>query len=490
VFWNAWGGSVATFNRRGFLKSSFAGAMGLYTFPSLFPFSKALAQSSDPADVEILLKATKKNVPLLSGDSTPMLCYEAELIRGDSRVVTNFQQGFMGPTLRFQQGQKVKIIFQNHLDEKSIIHWHGLHLEEKYDSHPSYAINANESYVYEFTVNQRPGTYWYHPHPHGRTAYQIYHGLAGMLIVEGGHESQYGLPDGQFDLNFCIQDRLFQEDNSLSYLQGGGHDLMMGMMGNVLFINGQRPIKQNLSKDAYRIRLLNGSNARLYKLAWSDGEPLIIIGNDGGLLAAPEQREYLYLAPGERVDLYRDFRSFSPSKMVELQSIPFQVGQGDPFTLIPFEVIGDGYTEKTLPSQFSVIQKLDPSEAINFDSPKKFTLEMTPATGWTIDGLTYEMKAVREKETVKLNTMEIWEFENKMGMPHPIHVHGSQFQVLSRSSKDIGFMDSGWKDTILLAGGETVRVIKRFDDYTGYFPFHCHNLEHGSMGMMRDFKVI
>ena len=58
------------------------------------------------------------------------------------------------------------------------------------------------------------------------------------------------------------------------------------------------------------------------------------------------------------------------------------------------------------------------------------------------------------------------------------------------AQSDIGFMDNGWKDTILIAGGETVRMIKRFDDYNGYFPFHCHNLEHGSMGMMRDFKVI
>ncbi len=477
-------------NRRNFLKSSIAGTAGLYSFSSLFPFPKVYAQSLSEPDVEIVLSAKKINISLLTGQNTSMLGYEAKLVRGDSSVISLFQGGYMGPTLRFKQGQKVRITFQNDLDEKSIIHWHGLHLEEKYDSHPSYAIDPKNSFIYEFTVNQRPGTYWYHPHPHGRTAYQIYYGLAGMLIVEGGHEDQYDLPRGEFDLNYCIQDRLFKEDNSLSYLEGGGHDLMMGMMGDTLFVNGKRPIIEKLSKDAYRIRLLNGSNARLYKLAWSDGEPLTVIGNDGGLLEAPEKREYLYLAPGERVDLYRNFSNSNLYESINLQSIPFQQGQGSPFTLIPFEVNAEQKTQNVLPDNFSPIQKLDPILAENYDSPKKFTMEMTQGTGWTIDGLTYSMKQVREKETVKLNSMEIWEFENKMGMPHPVHIHGSQFQILSRMGSDIGFMDSGWKDTVLIAGGETVRLIKKFEDYTGYFPLHCHNLEHGSMGMMRDFKVV
>ena len=119
-------------------------------------------------------------------------------------------------------------------------------------------------------------------------------------------------------------------------------------------------------------------------------------------------------------------------------------------------------------------------------------MEMKRGKGWTIDGLTYEMKNSRPKETVKLNSMEIWEFESKgmMAMPHPVHIHGSQFQVVSRSgTNDPGFLDVGWKDTVFLLGGQTVQIVKRFDDYTGYFPFHCHNLEHGSMGMMRDFCV-
>lgn len=84
-------------------------------------------------------------------------------------------------------------------------------------------------------------------------------------------------------------------------------------------------------------------------------------------------------------------------------------------------------------------------------------------------------------------------------MAHPIHLHGQQFQVVSRTIgageaedyatvKD-GLMSSGWKDTVLVMPGEKVRIIKPFEDFKGPFMYHCHNLEHEDMGMMREFLV-
>ena len=86
-----------------------------------------------------------------------------------------------------------------------------------------------------------------------------------------------------------------------------------------------------------------------------------------------------------------------------------------------------------------------------------------------------------------------------MSMAHPIHLHGQSFQILSRtvaaegnadyaSVKD-GFIEGGWKDTVLVMPGETVKIIKPFQDFKGLFMYHCHNLEHEDMGMMRDFSV-
>lgn len=86
-----------------------------------------------------------------------------------------------------------------------------------------------------------------------------------------------------------------------------------------------------------------------------------------------------------------------------------------------------------------------------------------------------------------------------MSMPHPIHIHGLQFQVVERQvSADLraywetlglGYVDEGWKDTVLVMPGEQVKLLLRFEDYTGLFLYHCHNLEHEDAGMMRNYLI-
>jgi len=85
-----------------------------------------------------------------------------------------------------------------------------------------------------------------------------------------------------------------------------------------------------------------------------------------------------------------------------------------------------------------------------------------------------------------------------MDMPHPMHLHGEQFQIVKRevssgsdnyASVSSGFIDAGWKDTVLVMPGEKVTILKPFNDFKGLFMYHCHNLEHEDMGMMRDFLI-
>ncbi len=65
------------------------------------------------------------------------------------------------------------------------------------DGHPRYVISKGQSYLYEFEAKNRAGTYWYHPHPHGRTGPQVYKGLAGLFLVSDAEEQSIGLPDGR-----------------------------------------------------------------------------------------------------------------------------------------------------------------------------------------------------------------------------------------------------------------------------------------------------
>jgi FtsP/CotA-like multicopper oxidase with cupredoxin domain len=118
---------------------------------------------------------------------------------------------------------------------------------------------------------------------------------------------------------------------------------------------------------------------------------------------------------------------------------------------------------------------------------------------WFIDGRTFEMTDVAGSETVAPGSTHIWEIVNQpnpMGMmaAHPIHVHGPQFRVLSRTGGTAnalreGIHDQGWTDTVVALPGETVRVQITFSTHPGLYLYHCHILEHEDMGMMRNFRI-
>jgi FtsP/CotA-like multicopper oxidase with cupredoxin domain len=425
--------------------------------------------------------------------------------------------------MRLDKGQRVRINFTNQLPQESIIHWHGLHVPTEMDGHPRNVITNGESYTYEFEMLNRAGTYWYHPHPHGRTGPQVYAGMAGFLLVSDDEERALGLPDGEFDIPLVIQDRTFNSSNQLVYGGNGMMDQMTGFLGNQIFVNGQPNFNLSVSTRAYRLRLLNGSNSRIYKLAWDDGTPLTVIGNDGGLLKQPTQYPYITMGPGERVELWMDFSDRPVGSRLVMQnwydaSSQGMMGgggggggmmgggrrsssvQGGAFPIFTVSVDKQVNEPSTLPSRLSTIERIPESEAI---TTRRVNLRMQPPGGWTLNGRTFEMTGVASDEQVRLGTTEIWEFVNRGGMmslPHPIHMHGEQFQVLDRAVnsggrraweavKD-GYVDGGWKDTVLVMPGERVRVLRRFADFTGLFLYHCHNLEHEDMGMMRNFEIV
>ena len=386
------------------------------------------------------------------------------------------------------------------------------------DGHPRLVIPRGESYVYEFEIRNRAGTYWYHPHPHGQTGPQVYGGMAGLFLVSDDEEEAAGLPSGQYDIPLVIQDRAFDKSNQLIYLSGHHMEQMNGFLGNWIMVNGHPDFSLPVATRSYRFRLLNGSNSRIYRLAWKDGSPLTVIGTDGGLLEKPLQRRYVMLAPGERLELWADFSRHAVGSETELVSLPFEGGMmgggrrgrgrmggpgytlpnGAGFPVLKLRVNRRTKATSTLPQRLSTIIPLDPADAVNREYPKRFHLNLRHMA-WTINGRTFRMQEVAPWERVAINTLEVWEFVNEAGgmgmmggmaMPHPIHLHGMQFQVLERwGVTHDGYVDEGWKDTVLLMPGESVRLLVRFGDYPGLFLYHCHNLEHEDMGMMRNYLV-
>ena len=479
-------------------------------------------------DVDIKLTATTKSVQLLPGPKTRVFTYESELIKGQDKNLEKMKGTYLGPIIHVKPGQTIRIRFENELSRESVIHWHGLHIPPEMDGHPRYAINKGETYIYQFEVNNRPGTYWFHPHPDKITGPQVYYGLAGMFIVEG---EQQELPSGEFDKPLIIQDRKFSSSNQLVYLENNRMAQMIGFLGDRIFVNGKADREKEVKKATYRFRILNGSNSRIYKLAWSDGTDLKIIGTDGGLLSKSANKQYLMLAPGERVELWKDFSQYKTGEEVRLKSLSYDDGASMPMgrmmggrrprgiangtevDICSFEISSQSGPVKELPQNLATIDRFDPGSAINTRSPRKFHFTFERMQ-WVINGETFEMNEVAEWEKVKLNTTEIWEFingggsrgmmgrmmGNMMQMPHPVHIHGLQFQIIGRDLSNVnrsawrtvrkGFLDKGWQDTFLLFPGMKTQVIMRFKDFTGKYIYHCHNLEHEDMGMMRNYEVI
>ena len=274
-------------------------------------------------DVELVLTAAPNDVSVLPGEPTRVWRYSGQLLKGPADTLEILPDSYLGPVIRLRRGQKVRVRFANHLDEDSIVHWHGLDVPESADGHPRLAIPQGKEYVYEFEVTNRAGTYWYHPHPHMRTGAQVYQGLAGLLLIRDDEEEALALPAGGAELLCVLQDREFDARNQLVFHGGGMMAMMNGFLGDRVLVNGRPQPTTEVDAAWHRVRVLNGSNARIYKLAWSRGVQMAVIGGDGGLFEKPLQQQALTLAPGQRADLLLDLTGFTEGMEVHLESLAF-----------------------------------------------------------------------------------------------------------------------------------------------------------------------
>ncbi|MGD9198356.1 MAG: multicopper oxidase domain-containing protein, partial [Desulfobacterales bacterium] len=329
-------------------------------------------------------------------------------------------------------------------------------------------------------------------------------------------EDKLNLPGKTLDIPLVIQDRSFNRDNQLVYLPRGMHDSMTGMLGDTICVNGRPDFKLSVRTRAYRLRILNGSNSRIYKLAWSDGTPMTVIATDGGLLEKPIEKKYVVLGPAERIELWADFSKYPVGTSLELLSKYFEAAMleaemgprrgmrggirlpnGAPFSVLKIDVTTKETETRSLPQKLSEIERYQRQDTDNADNPRRFSFFMRHMHG-LINGRTFRMQEVADDERIRLNSTELWELTNDdrpmgmmmMPMPHPVHLHGKQFQVVERSGVlHSGYVDEGWKDTVLLMPGERARIVTNFTDYKGLFLYHCHILEHGDMGMMRNYLI-
>ena len=374
-----------------------------------------------------------------------------------------------GPVFAVRTGDSVSIPFTNGLSEPTTVHWHGLVVPTAVDGQPQDPIAPGESFDYSFTVAQRAGMSWYHPHPDMATSSQVALGLAGGFLIRDAEEDRLGLPSGMFEVPLVLRDANFDKAGNLSY-----NGTASGFTGKTLLVNGVRDPYLATSPAIHRFRILGGSNSRVFRLALSNGAPFTLIGNDGGLLPSAVTVSEIEVSPGERVDVLVDLRG-ARNGTVSLRDL------NSGWTLLELRVADTAPVVGALPSgPLSVVTTLGTpvrTRTFSFDGMTR------------INGQLFDLNRI--DFPVPLGQVEDWVFVTGGNAPHPVHIHGASFQVISRTGGRGRLFpwEAGWKDTVLLDDGETVTVRIRFD-LAGRYLMHCHKLEHEDAGMMLNFDVV
>lgn len=481
-----------------------ASSYGLSRLPAFaqspFPQPRTLEVLRADGVVEAQITARQSNLTL-SGKPARLMTYG----------------GFPGPTLRLREGETVRLNFTNNLPEATNLHLHGLHVPPSVDD-PLALVQPGESRLYEFTVPKgSAGTYWYHPHVHGRVAPQLYAGLAGLLVVEGPLDALPELKGAEEHL-LVLKDWLFSGNRIPAWTH---MDWMNGREGSLLTVNAAVRPTLRAQKATLRLRLLNASNARYYRLAL-ENHPLYLIATDGGFLEKPVELPELLLAPGERAEVL--VRLSRPGNY-RLQALPYdrgammmhggmmgdqgmgmmdhgmmdhgsRGGMGD--TGMMGSMMGMGATRLEtlltivapaspkplpLPASLAPVERLEPARAT---ATRRFELgERMMQAEFFINGQMFDPARVDVR--AQLGSLEVWELVNKTDMDHPFHLHTYPFQVLSRGGKPAPYR--AWKDTVNLRKNEVVRIAVPLRDFSGVTVYHCHIVEHEDRGMMGILQV-
>ena len=511
---------------------------GIAALPAVFVHARAaVAKPATPLPIPKLSDATD------TGGKVSFAAQKAQHVFGDGMAsdTYGYSASFLGPVIKVKSGTTLGIDFRNELDVPTAVHWHGVMLPSEFDGGPHNPVAPGASWQPQLPITQAACTAWFHPHPHGDTARQVYMGLAGMIIIEDDTSPTLGLPDtyGVNDLPLILQDRAFDGMGMMVY-DASPMSMMHGARGAQVIVNGAIAPQAKVPRGLTRLRLLNGANARNFWLRFADARPFNVIASDNGFLAKPVQVNDLVMAPGER---YEVLVNFADGKPATLQTYPdyngnFKTGtisalsrrlasmkheasaimsfavddklprgpQEIPDSLITLPVVDetkaiqtrrlllDPMTMTNMPMMQAAGQgnmaKMDHSK-MDMSNMKMGGMKM-PGMGMQvkmgINGKSFDMARIDAEPA--LGSSEIWEVEGE-AMAHPFHIHGATFRVLELDGAAPPDHQRGWKDTVLV--NQKTRLLVKFDQpATAEKPFmyHCHILEHEDAGMMAQYRTV
>lgn len=453
--------------------------------PTGTPFFEPEVLTSSSGLLEVTLRAAPTNVSW----------------RDTTRYAYTYNGSSPGPTLRVRPGDRLVVHLENELDDDTNLHTHGLHVSPDGDSDNVFVRvppGQSRTYTYDIPPEHRSGLFWYHPHAHGTVAKQVAAGLAGAIVVID-HIDDVAEIAASSERLWVLSDPPIGDGPEI--LEAGAMDAMAGRSGDEILVNGcDRPDLAVEAGTLERWRLVNASASRYYRLVLDD-HPLHRIASDGGRLSAPESVGEVLLAPGERTELL-----IAPTEpgTFAVRALPYDRGSpGMGGAMMGDGMMGGNDATSTNEAVIATVSVRGRSEAAllptslvevgTFAAPAatasrvlELGEQMGAMTGgammsFTIDGRTFD--ADRTDISVALDTVEEWEIRNPTHMDHPIHLHVWPFLVVGAPP------GAGWKDTINVPAGESVRILVPFTGIEGRTVYHCHILDHEDLDMMGTVEV-
>ncbi len=388
---------------------------------------------------------------------------------------------------------------------RTVAHLHGARVLSKDDGYPEDWFAPGQSRTCRYPFDQEAATLWYHDHAMGINRLNTYAGLFGMVLLRDNVEDSLGLPAGRYEIPLIFYDRDFSAEGQLFYDVSGdpATPWIPEFNADGILVNGKIRPYAEVEPRLYRFRMLNTANSRFFNLSLSNGQPLLQIGSDQGLLAAPVKQDRIILGCAERADVLIDFSQYAG------QTVHLRTGA---FAILEFRVSkqpGNGAAARlpAIPKTLRPLPRIPESAAVK---TRTITLHEYNDEAARPMVMLLNRKHWHEPTTehVKLNSTEIWEFVNLTEDTHPMHLHLVRFQILDRRpfdkseyliQKQLRFTaaaapaeahEMGWKDVVQCPPGTITRIIVPFSGFVGKYLYHCHILEHEANDMMRPFEVV
>ncbi|HEX2961119.1 MAG TPA: multicopper oxidase domain-containing protein [Ignavibacteriales bacterium] len=537
-------------SRRDFIRQ-----IGIAGAGMLIPWSKLLPDT--PTQFFDTSKLTKFKDPLLSAipvakpvwENGHISHYTITMEEGSCRFHSEMPVtktwgygglGYLGPTIETRENRIVIIKWVNNLpsehifeqDEKLLemlnvpsytracVHLHGGKVPEKFDGSPESWFASGRSFEALYPNIQDARQMWYHDHALGQTRLNAYAGLAGLWFIRDDYEDSLNLPKGPYEIPLVIQDKQFDINGQLFYLNPWGPEFF----GDAIMVNRTIWPRLEVEPRKYRFRMLNASQARFFNIYLDNNVPMYQIGTEGGFLPGTVIHNFsnqLVLGCAERADVIVDFSSLEGKEIIMRNTGLAPADIGDPPTcetgvimkfIVSKPLQGESDTS-SIPQAPKHVHVLKEKSAVH---SRNITLHEVITDMWE-EGMPMQINnrpflGSTPTETPRLGSTEIWNFINLSPDTHPMHMHLVNFQVLDRTPFSIEAYrekygnsqapegaslfatgnpiapaedERGWKDTVKCPGGFITRIIVRFDGFPGKFVYHCHILDHEENDMMQ-----